>query len=98
MQHLSESDRLFIHTFANKNNLSVNIGKTAEDDIHFVTYVSNIHSGMQLLYENGLYEVSQYQAGKKENELHIYTVTKSLKIAIKSLAKGNKGRKTIAKY
>jgi hypothetical protein len=53
---------------------------------------------MQILYEGGCYEVSQYMAGKKENELHIYTNTTSLAKALNSLLKGNKGRRIIGRW
>jgi hypothetical protein len=99
MKHLTSSDILFIHQFAKDNNLHAHINLNLYGDIYFITYDANsIHAGMQILYNEGLYEVSQYQAGKKANELHIYTVTKSLKIALKSLLKGNKGRKIIELY
>jgi hypothetical protein len=45
---------------------------------------------MQIIYENGIFEVSEYQAGKNQNELHIYKETKSFLIALKTLLKGNK--------
>ena len=53
--------------------------------------------GMQIIYEGGIYEVSQYMAGKKENELHIYKNTKFLKTALEELIKGN-DRKPIKIY
>ena len=48
--------------------------------------------GMQINYDvkEGKYEVSEYQAGKNKDELHIYKVTPSLTIALKDLIKGNK--------
>lgn len=48
--------------------------------------------GMQILYirNERMYEVSEYQAGPKQDELHIYKETPSLKLAIKELLKGNK--------
>ena len=48
--------------------------------------------GMQIIYfkDQNIFEVSEYMAGEKENELHIYETTKSLKIALKGLLKGNK--------
>jgi len=45
--------------------------------------------GLQILLEDGIFEVSEYQAGKNQNELHIYKETKSLKIALKWFMKGN---------
>jgi len=56
-------------------------------------------AGMQINYfknENdlfGVYEVSEYQAGKKENELHIFSINDNLKDALKCLTKGNKRNK-----
>jgi len=54
---------------------------------------SKIHGskfdGMQIIFEAGIYEVSEYQAGKKANELHVYLETKSFKTALKNLLKGN---------
>jgi len=51
--------------------------------------------GMQIIFEDEIYEVSQYQAGKEENELHIYLETKSFKVALTNMLKGNKKRKPI---
>jgi antirestriction protein len=52
--------------------------------------------GMQIIFDKqtGTYEVSEYQAGPKQDELHIYLETKSLTAALKNLLKGN-GRKPI---
>ena len=50
---------------------------------------------MQIIYENGIFEVSEYQAGKNKNELHIFLETKSFKIALKNMMQGNKKRKVI---
>jgi hypothetical protein len=48
--------------------------------------------GMQIIYDvkSDIYEVSEYQAGKNNDELHIYKVTPSLIVALKDLIKGNK--------
>ena len=48
--------------------------------------------GMQIIYYaiDGIFEVSEYQAGSKENELHIYYETKSIKRAFNKLMLGNK--------
>ena len=46
--------------------------------------------GMQIIFEAGIYEVSEFQAGANQNELHIYKETSSFKIALKELLKGNK--------
>lgn len=55
--------------------------------------------GMQIIYdhEEKIYEVSEFQAGAKQDELWIYKETPSLKIAIKDLLKGN-NRKPIKKW
>ena len=50
--------------------------------------------GMQIIFENGVFEVSEYMAGKNQHELHIYKETKSFLIALKDALKGN-GRKPI---
>jgi hypothetical protein len=54
--------------------------------------------GMQVVFAEGIFEVSQYMAGKNENELHIYLETKSLKAALKNMLKGNKYRKILKKW
>lgn len=47
--------------------------------------------GMKLMcWNDGTFEVAEYQAGKKQNELHIFKETKSLRVAICDLIKGNK--------
>jgi len=61
-------------------------------------YKGNLLDGMQIIFENGTYEVSQFMAGKKQNELHVYLKTKSLKLAINSVLKGNKKRTIIEKW
>jgi len=59
---------------------------------------SDFFDGMQILaLEDGTFEVSEYQAGKNENELYIYKITNSLITALKDLIKGNK-REPIKKY
>jgi len=101
MKHLTEQDRIFINDVAIQNNVNIWAGKTENDWITISPIKSkgdSIYDGMQILYEGGVYEVSQYMAGKKENELHIYTNTTSLAIALKSLLKGNKGRKIIGRW
>mgnify|MGYP000648659575 FL=1 len=46
----------------------------------------------------GTFEVAEYQAGKKENELHIFSNSDNLIDALKCLSKGNKRpRKEILK-
>jgi len=101
MKHLTEQDRIFINDVAIQNNVNIWAGKTENDWITISPIKrkgDSIYDGMQILYEGGVYEVSQYMAGKKENELHIYTNTTSLAIALKSLLKGNKGRKIIGRW
>jgi hypothetical protein len=59
---------------------------------------SDFFDGMQITaFRDGTFEVSEYMAGKNEDELHIYKETKSLILALKDLVKGNK-RKPIKKY
>lgn len=47
--------------------------------------------GMQILYfvKEKMFEVSESQAGPKQNNLYIYKETKSLKAALKDILKGN---------
>jgi len=61
-------------------------------------YKGTLLDGMQIIFENGIYEVSQFMAGKKQNELHVYLKTKSLKLAMNSILKGNKKRTIIEKW
>lgn len=81
---LTEKQVLFIHKFAFDNMLNASVSDT---DIYFNG--GKNHEGMQILIDNGSYEVIQYMAGKNEDELHVYTETNSLIIALKSLIKGN---------
>ena len=60
-----------------------------------IRYSGNLLDGMQIIFENGVYEVSQFQAGKNKNELHVYLETKSFQIALKNMLKGNKKRTAI---
>ena len=55
--------------------------------------------GMQIIYDkqSKTFEISEYQAGKNENELHIYAIEKSILKALQQLVKGNK-RKPIKIY
>jgi hypothetical protein len=53
-------------------------------------YKGDSLDGMQILFEKGIYEVAEYQAGPKQNELHIFLETKSFKVALKNMLKGNK--------
>jgi hypothetical protein len=54
--------------------------------------------GMQIhRFADGMYEVSEYQAGPNQDELYIYKETKSLPLALKDLIKGN-NRKPIKKW
>ena len=101
MKHLTEQDRIFINDVAIQNNVIIKAGKSENDCITISPIKrkgGSIYDGMQILYEGGCYEVSQYMAGKKENELHIYTNTTSLAKALNSLLKGNKGRRIIGRW
>lgn len=44
--------------------------------------------GLQIIFEDGNFELSEYQAGLKENELHIFGNYKTINAAIKRLLKG----------
>ena len=46
--------------------------------------------GMQILYQNGIFEVSEIKAGKNEDQMHIFLLTRSFKIALRNMLKGNK--------
>jgi hypothetical protein len=101
MIHLTEEERIFIHNVAAKNNVVIRAGKSKEDEISISAIVkkdNSIYDGMRILYFDGVYEVAQYMAGKKENELHIYTNTQSLIKALESLIKGNKNRRIIERW
>ena len=43
-----------------------------------------------MIWNDGSIEVAEYSAGKSGKELHIFKETRSLKIALKELIKGNK--------
>jgi len=91
---LAEMENKFIgfkiDDLSNKFNTTINIEPTR--------YKGNLLDGMQIIYENGVYEVSQFMAGKNQNELHIYLETKSFLVALKNMLKGNKNRVIIKKY
>ena len=73
------------------DNLSNQYNQTIYIDLYNYSKVyGSKFDGMQIIYENGIFEVSEYQAGKNQNELHIYKETKSFIIALKTLLKGNK--------
>jgi hypothetical protein len=50
--------------------------------------------GLMLNYfgnpKDNFFEVSEYQAGKNKNELHVYKITTSIDEALNELLKGNK--------
>lgn len=48
------------------------------------------YDGMQINYEDGVYEVSEMQAGESGNDIKIFLETKSLIHALNSLDRGNK--------
>jgi hypothetical protein len=73
------------------DNLSNQYNQTIYIDLYNYSKVyGSKFDGMQIIYENGIFEVSEYQAGKNQNELHIYKETRSFIIALKTLLKGNK--------
>ena len=54
--------------------------------------------GLQIIkWPDGIYEVSEYMAGPKEDQTYIYKLTKSLNVALKDLIRGN-NRKPVQKY
>ena len=71
------------------------------DDIYIEPCTRNCKKleGMQIIYfaNDNIFEVSEYMAGKQQNELWIYKETPSLKIAIKELLKGNNRKSKIIK-
>lgn len=75
---------------------------TQEDcvQMYIVNEKTDIYDGLILTYYkyDNTFEVAEYQAGKNNNELRIYTKTKSLIVALKSLLRGNKKRITIEKW
>ena len=61
-------------------------------------YRQDLFDGLVIIcYIDGTFEVSEFQAGKEKNKLHVYTYTNSLKIALNSFIKGN-NRKPIQIY
>ena len=75
-----------VYDCSNKYHNNIQIEPTGYKDKKF--------DGMAILFEDGIYEVVEQQAGKKENELHIFLETRSLKVALNNLMKGNKRRKS----
>lgn len=103
---ISEKQILQINEVAGKHNLIARIAYNTPTEANFyfterkpAGTEESIHSGMQCnVFDDG-FEVSQYQAGEKANELHIYGLYPTLKGAISSLLKGNsKRRKPIQIY
>jgi hypothetical protein len=94
-----------VYSFLNPMGYSARVEDWGNGVIHIepsTTKVGNnrkdFFDGMQITrFDNGIYEVSEYQAGPGENEMYIYKETKSLITALKDLIKGNK-RKPIKKY
>jgi len=71
-----------VSDLSNKYNTTINIEPTQ--------YKNSNLDGMQIIYENGIFEVSEFQAGPNQNELHIFLETKSFKVALKNMMLGNK--------
>jgi hypothetical protein len=95
-----------VDNFLNPLGYSAKVGKSVGDVLYIVEPStkkvgknrSDFFDGMQILaFQDGTFEVSEYQAGENENELYIYKETNSLTNALKDLIKGNK-RKPIRKY
>jgi hypothetical protein len=81
-----------VNEFSNK--VGINFSIDCLNDIHNTIIIqpktkSDFLAGMQILYDVNGFEVSEYMAGVKENELWIYKNTNSIKIALKELMKGN---------
>ena len=55
-------------------------------------------AGMHLIYEDGIFEVSEYQGGPRADQLHVYGEYKTAGPAVRSLLKGNRNRKPIKIY
>lgn len=92
--------------FLNPLGYSAKVEKSIGDVLYIIepstrkvgTHRSDFFDGMQIIaLHDGTFEVSEYMAGKNEDELHIYKETKSLTSALKDLIKGNK-RKPIQKW
>lgn len=76
------------------DDLSYRLNKNNPDKVEFliepVNYKGDKLDGMQILYCEKSFEVSEFQAGPNNDNLYIYKNTTSLKIALKDLLKGNK--------
>lgn len=46
--------------------------------------------GMQIILEDGTFELSEYQAGPNQDELHVFGEYKSINTAIKALLRGKR--------
>jgi hypothetical protein len=95
-----------VNSFLNPLGYSARVEKSIGDTLYIIEPStkkvgknrSDFFDGMQILaFQDGTFEVSEYQAGENENELYIYKETNSLTNALKDLIKGNK-RKPIRKY
>jgi hypothetical protein len=60
-----------------------------EFSIEPLGYKGKKYDGLQILFYEGIYEVSEYQAGANQDQLWIYGEYKNLGNAIKSIGKGN---------
>jgi len=88
-----------VNNFLNPLGYSARVEKSTGDILYIIepstrktgNKRTDFFDGMQIIaLDNGTFEVSEYQAGINENELHIYKITKSLTTALKELIKGNK--------
>jgi hypothetical protein len=94
-----------VYSFLNPMGYSAKVEDWGNGEIHIEPSTTKVgknrkdfFDGMQIhRFDNGIYEVSEYQAGPDENEMYVYKETKSLIVALKDLIKGNK-RKPIKKY
>jgi hypothetical protein len=58
----------------------------------FHNYKGDSLDGIQVIYENGVYEVSEYQAGENKQELHVFKEYKSPAHVFNFITKLNNGQ------
>ncbi len=66
------------------------LGSSFHADFH--NYKNGRLDGIQIIFENGVFEVSEGQAGKNQNELHVFRNYKSIGNAINFVVKLNEGK------
>ncbi len=85
-QKLVNCKNLKVSNLTFKNNITILIEPSTELIKFEGMQINYFKSPDQIL---GVFEVSEYQAGKKQNELHIFSNNESLQEALKCLKKGN---------